>query len=248
MIIGQGVRFNAEKKKVGNYHSTPIYSFRMKHTACGGWIEIRTDPKNTAYVVFEGAKKRDTGEGVARDGDLVIESAEEREKRQSDAFALLEGRVEEKRQVFSDKTRIEELWADKEKAWDDPYERSRKLRKVFRAERKLREEDEEKTEDLRDRMSLGVELLAESEEDRRRAEFVDFGVGDGETAVNKAKSKPLFASAGPQRPESLRVELKNNTRAAVDPFLNGDKPASTVISLIKRKKAVALVDYESDSS
>ncbi|RHZ47689.1 uncharacterized protein CDV56_100019, partial [Aspergillus thermomutatus] len=47
-LIGQGVRFNAEKKKVGNYYSTPIYSFRMKHGACGGWIEIRTDPANTA--------------------------------------------------------------------------------------------------------------------------------------------------------------------------------------------------------
>src|SRR2546430_5721630 len=41
-IIGQGVRFNAEKKKVGAYYSTPIYSFRMKHSICGGWIEIQT--------------------------------------------------------------------------------------------------------------------------------------------------------------------------------------------------------------
>ena len=38
-IIGQGVRFNAEKKKVGNYYSTPIWSFRFKHTICSGWLE-----------------------------------------------------------------------------------------------------------------------------------------------------------------------------------------------------------------
>ncbi|KAL9010474.1 MAG: hypothetical protein Q9173_004592 [Seirophora scorigena] len=240
MIIGQGVRFNAEKKKVGNYYSTPVYSFRMKHTACGGWIEIRTDPKNTAYVVVEGARKRDTGDDVAREGDLVIESAEEKEKRQSNAFAVLEGKVEEKRQVFSDKTRIEELWVDKEKAWDDPYERSRKLRKVFRDEKKIREKDEEKTEALRDRMSLGMELLAESEEDRRRAGFVDFGVGDGEMAVVKAKSKPLFAAAGQKRQEGLQLELENNTRAAVDPFLDSGKPVIPAAPLIKRKKATAL--------
>ncbi|KAJ8110402.1 hypothetical protein ONZ43_g5877 [Nemania bipapillata] len=45
-IIGQGVRFNAEKKKVGAYYSTPIWSFRMRHADCGGVIEIRTDPAN----------------------------------------------------------------------------------------------------------------------------------------------------------------------------------------------------------
>ncbi|KAE8857586.1 hypothetical protein PTNB73_08834 [Pyrenophora teres f. teres] len=49
-IIGQGVRFNAEKKKVGNYYSTPIWSFRMKHSACGGWWEIRTDPQKSDEV------------------------------------------------------------------------------------------------------------------------------------------------------------------------------------------------------
>ena len=34
--IAQGVRFNAEKAKVGNYFSTPIFSFRMKHSVCSG--------------------------------------------------------------------------------------------------------------------------------------------------------------------------------------------------------------------
>jgi hypothetical protein len=57
-IIGQGIRFNAEKRKVGNYNSSPIYSFRMNHVACGGGIEIRTDPQNTTYIVTEGARKR----------------------------------------------------------------------------------------------------------------------------------------------------------------------------------------------
>lgn len=40
-----GVRYNAEKKKIGNYHSTPIYSFRCKCHLCSGWFEIQTDPK-----------------------------------------------------------------------------------------------------------------------------------------------------------------------------------------------------------
>ncbi len=40
-----GVRYNAEKKKVGNYYSTAIYSFRCKCHLCDGWFEIQTDPK-----------------------------------------------------------------------------------------------------------------------------------------------------------------------------------------------------------
>lgn len=43
--IGMGVRYNAEKKKIGNYYSTPIYSFRCKCHLCDGWFEIQTDPK-----------------------------------------------------------------------------------------------------------------------------------------------------------------------------------------------------------
>lgn len=43
--IGMGVRYNAEKKKIGNYYSTPIFSFRCKCHLCDGWFEIQTDPK-----------------------------------------------------------------------------------------------------------------------------------------------------------------------------------------------------------
>ncbi|KAL8958942.1 MAG: hypothetical protein Q9183_005735 [Haloplaca sp. 2 TL-2023] len=202
------------------------------------------------------------------EGDMVIRSAEEREAMQNDAFAALEGRVEEKRQVVTDKSRIEELFREKEKAWDDPYAASKKLRKVFRAERKARRKDEEATENLKDRMSLGMDLLAETEEDRRRAGFVDFGVVDGETAIIKAKSKPLFAegrsgesqfdrgkifnvtptkTALQDGQKKLRLELGNNTRAATDPFLINDKRASTATPLIKRKSEVRLPGQEAES-
>ncbi|KAL8687356.1 MAG: hypothetical protein Q9218_006449 [Villophora microphyllina] len=264
-IIGQGVRFNAEKKKVGNYHSTPIFSFRMKHNVCGGAIEIRTDPKNTAYVVTEGAKKRDTGDEKVLEGDMVIRSAEERERLQNDAFASLEGRVEEKRQTFTDKSRIEELFREKEKAWDDPYAASKKLRRAFRVERKARQREDARTEDLKDKLSLGMDLLAESEEDRRRAGFVDFGVVDGETTIVKAKSKPLFGSTFPTESngkktamtrmstgvrdtrEILQSELGNNTRAAMDPFLTHDKPFSTSTPLIRRKALANSLEREANA-
>ena len=56
-MIGQGVRFNAEKKQVGNYHSTKILQFSMRHH-CGSIIVIETDPKNAEYIVKEGARKK----------------------------------------------------------------------------------------------------------------------------------------------------------------------------------------------
>lgn len=46
-----GVRYNAEKKKIGNYYSTPIYSFRCKCHLCDGWFEIQTDPKVRVVVL-----------------------------------------------------------------------------------------------------------------------------------------------------------------------------------------------------
>jgi hypothetical protein len=49
--IGMGVRYNAEKRKVGMYYSTPIYAFRCKCHLCSGWFEIQTDPK-VPYMIF----------------------------------------------------------------------------------------------------------------------------------------------------------------------------------------------------
>lgn len=49
-----GVRYNAEKKTVGKYYSTPIIQFRMKCHLCDNYIEIQTDPK----VCFVRMKKQ----------------------------------------------------------------------------------------------------------------------------------------------------------------------------------------------
>jgi coiled-coil domain-containing protein 130 len=243
-IIGQGVRFNAEKKKVGNYLSTPIFSFRMKHVACGGWIEIRTDPKNTAYVVTEGARKRDLGEDKVLEGDVKILTQEEREALRDNAFAALEGKVEDKKRLEHSKLRLQELQELSEQ-WEDPYERNKKLRRSFREGRKKREKEAGVTAALQDKMSLGLDLLPEHEDDVRRAGFIEFGEVGSDRAVNKAISKPLFGREEPpakvrskgskisrkRRAEDLAkrktadiaAEIRGNTRAAMDPFLSNTR-------------------------
>jgi coiled-coil domain-containing protein 130 len=259
-IIGQGVRFNAEKKKVGNYYSSPIFSFRMKHVACGGWIEIRTDPKNTAYVVTEGARKRDLGEDKVMDGDVKIMTQEEREAMRDNAFSALEGKVEDKKRLEYSKLRLEELQALSEKQWEDPYERNKKLRNAFRVGRKQREADGGVTAALQDKMSLGLDLLPESETDARLAKLIDFGVVDPQKGISKAMSKPLFEDDPPnfkipkgkkrlksaqlaeKRKNAITAEIRSNTRVSMDPFLiltkSQSKPGGKpILPGLKRKRS-----------
>lgn len=67
------MRYNAQKKRVGNYHSTPIWAFRCKCHLCSSWFEVRTDPANAAYVVHEGAKRQnDEWDPVANGGFAPI--------------------------------------------------------------------------------------------------------------------------------------------------------------------------------
>lgn len=229
-IIGQGVRFNAEKKKLGYYHSTPIWNFRMKHTACSGTIEIRTDPKNTRYGVTEGGKARDYGEpeDKAREGEggVPILTAEERERRRTDAFAQLEGKVEEKQAVKENTQRIRELYQASERDWDDPWSANRKMRDSFRRERKIRKREEDATDTLKERLGTDIHLLPESEEDSKRAKLVSYG--DPEAA--DASTKAMFRLAEASQPlqvtkptkvkgaDLLRRQLLSNTRAAINPF------------------------------
>lgn len=261
-IIGQGVRFNAEKKKVDKYYSTSIFSFRMKHTACGGWIEIRTDPKNTAYVVVDGAKKRDLGEDKFQEGGIIIRTQEEKEKLQNDAFAALEVKIDDRKQAQVDKGRIDELMAAKDRDWDDPYAASRKLRSAFRVDRKIREKKQAMSECLRVKMSLGIDLLEESKDDGHQARLIEFGRAEtfgSDIAVEKARAKPLFesdiklprgkqstsksspATGGATRGthgRNLHDQLRGNTRAVVDPFLH-DEQVTAGVRGIKRRRPVS---------
>ncbi|KAI9807577.1 MAG: hypothetical protein M1825_005517 [Sarcosagium campestre] len=223
-IIGQGVRFNAEKKRIGNYFSTPIYSFRLKHTACGGTIEIRTDPQNTAYVVESGGKKRDTGDDKPPlEGEISLATDEERARIRDDAFASLEGKMDDKKRAVQEHDRVLELQRLRQRDWADPYAGSRRLRHTFRQERKIREADVASTEALRDRMALDIELLPATETDVKRAGMVEFGtVSNSIDALDNdhaIRAKPLFpletiklSGEDDKRSEAKRIPQSSSQR------------------------------------
>lgn len=221
---------------------------------------MRTDPKNTAYVVVEGAAKRDTGEDRAREGDAVILTDQEREALRKNAFASLEKTIADREQLKRATERIEDLEEASQRHWDDPYTQNQKLRRAFRVGRKSRETAAAATEDLKDRMSLGIDLVPATEEDSRRAALVDFGPVD-DTAQGRALAKPLFgggSSKKPQAPskgvllksekevsrrkETLVSELIGNTRATQDPFLRDTRAGETKpparLPGVKRKRTL----------
>jgi coiled-coil domain-containing protein 130 len=266
--IGQGVRFNAEKRRAGSYPTPPVWSFKLMHAACGGEIEMRTDPKNAEYVVVSGARRRDYGGGGdgERDdslvksgggvGGFVITTERERAEQRESAFGKLEKTIADREQLVGARQRIGELQDAGERQWEDPYALNQRLRNAFRAGRHVREKEAARTEELQDRMGLGIELLPETEEDARRARLVDFGGVDDarqDVGVDKALARPLFET-GPDRKEkkrdddgapkkgakklkseiaatrtreSLVSEIVSNTRAAKDPFLDFGSREST---------------------
>ena len=72
------MRYNAEKKKIGKYYSTPIYQFRMKCHLCDNYYVIETDPQNCDYKITEGARRKNQkwdmadNEQVLTEGGLLV--------------------------------------------------------------------------------------------------------------------------------------------------------------------------------
>lgn len=177
--IAKGVRFNAEKKQIGNYFSTKIWSFRFPcHCEDGTsrtdrrlnphFIEVHTDPKNAEYVVAEGAV-RVADPSLLSPEDLGVERAldpDEVTKRSVNPFYKLEmAGPAPKRKPWL--TQLQDMRDD---AWHDDYAANRALRKRHREEAK-----EALVEDAkREARGVRVALLPEVEDDVAAAQRVRF--------------------------------------------------------------------------
>jgi coiled-coil domain-containing protein 130 len=237
--IGQGVRFNAEKKRIGNYYSTPIWSFRMKCHLCSAWFEIKTDPENTRYVIVEGAKKQadewdTTDQGAVQlkgmkclFGILLTIDVEER-KKLDDPFARLEKDEEDKVKASEQHQIISKLYDMSHRQWSDPWSTSKKLRKTFREEKKVLKGKSMLAEDIRNRNSLHIALLPEAEEDTVKAKMIEYDGREGrETALRRRELKTGSLVLGKRdrngdtKQKELERVVKINTRERADPFLHG---------------------------
>lgn len=224
--VGMGVRFNAEKKKIGNYYSTPILSFRMKCHLCSHWWDIHTDPKNTQYVCVSGVKQKDEEWDPEENGTLKLLDDKERAKIQSNPLSKLEHTRGDERRADAEAPIIEKLQDRSEKLWGDVYAKSKLMRKKFRVnmfpflevvsylvwvnstwfviflaaqeEKKIAAKEALATEAIRNRNSLHINLLPESLSDAVNAKAVTFNSADKRRNIDlKSRlTKPLFNSSG----------------------------------------------------
>jgi len=112
---------------VGWYHTTPLLEFVFKCPSCPQEIVVRSDPKNTAYVIHSGASAKIES----------LEEESEESKQEEGPFAQLERALDKEKKAAEAKPELEAL----EKAnaiWQSDFAASQLLRSRFR-ERKKRD-------------------------------------------------------------------------------------------------------------
>ncbi|XP_020786501.1 probable splicing factor YJU2B [Boleophthalmus pectinirostris] len=188
--IGMGVRYNAEKKKVGNYYSTPIYRFRMKCHLCVNYIEMQTDPQNCDYVIVSGAQRKEERWDMEENEQILTTEHSEKEKLETDAMFKLDhgGKDKEKlKRALPSLSEIQDLQA----GWKDDFQLNSSLRKKFRTEKKVLAEQEEKDNAVRARTNLSIPLLPEREEDKRLAALLTYATPDSFDDKQQSKRQEI---------------------------------------------------------
>lgn len=220
--IGMGVRYNAEKKKIGNYYSTPIYSFRCKCHLCSGWFEIQTDPKNTRYVVVSGARQKEEEWDPEENGGFAVHNTDPNEG-PVDPLAALEKSTDAKNHMEKvQMPRLESLQSLSDHYGSDPYSLSLKARKRFRVEKKEEAIKKAADDNLKDKYALPdtLKLTDESEELAARAK-ADWAKGrELLEAQRSAKKRKLVETSTlpriPSLPSASSSSSKSGSSSAVD--------------------------------
>nr|XP_002129211.1 coiled-coil domain-containing protein 130 [Ciona intestinalis] len=205
--IGMGVRYNAEKKKIGNYYSTIIYKFRMKCHLCPQHFEIQTDPANCDYKILSGARRKE--ERWDAKANEQIEMTDHAVKKQllTDPMFKLEHGVKDKRKLESVIPSLSELQDFQEEKKDD-YLLNKALRNKFRSEKKRLEETARSDKALLDKSSLDIKLLPESEEDKKMAELLKYQtVKSLEMSLKESRSEIIHQPILPQNPSAKTEEI-----------------------------------------
>ncbi|KGG52817.1 hypothetical protein DI09_131p10, partial [Mitosporidium daphniae] len=187
--IAMGVRFNAQKKKVGDYFTTPILSFRMKCAQCPNWFEIQTDPKETDYKVIEGARRK-IETWVHQPGSTVLrpeEDVEVQKKRATNAFFRLEKSIEDENVALEAAPYLERLFNAQKSIWKDDYRSSQVVRQKFRSEKEDIEFQQKIDAELLKKISIGgLQLLPEHASDIEKALSTRFNASKNARPQNLA--------------------------------------------------------------
>lgn len=236
--IGQGVRFNAEKKREGEYFSTPIFSFRCKTACCQNYMIIKTDPKNTRYVVESGARQQNSEWDPEENGGFPIHddgkaSSSSNTLPPVDAFSSLEKSINDQAVAKTRASRTEELQEIATARSSDPYTLNSVLRSEFRKGRRERQIMAKADEGIKERIGwssdipLAIDVESETERQERQrlwSEARDRKAGLGQNPTLTPSRKRISASLR-KEPKSkakataaLAAQIRLNTRRKGGPF------------------------------
>lgn len=244
--IGMGVRYNAEKTRVGNYYTTPIYQFRMKCHLCDNHFEIKTDPANLDYVIMSGARRQENRWDPLQNEQIVPETKETQKKLFDDPMYKLEHQTTDVKAADDAKPALEKLYSRNTDVWKDNYEANSALRAQFRKTKKELKLKEDQDKKLLIKSSLDISLLPENDQDRQIAALMTL---QGKSAKAREEEKRLDLMLKPALPSTTltsfgglkRQKLLSNTLSEKD--LGIKKKKSDQSSVINK-----LIDYSSSSS
>merc|ERR1719481_344988 len=173
--IGMGVRYNAEKTKIGMYYTTPVYQFKFGCHYCQNPIIIKTDPGNMDYVIVQGARRVEQRWDPTGNGQVVPDDKSVGRRLADDAMYKLEHTTGDKGKSTDDHPALVSLYDIQDRVKDD-YLANRILRDSMRKERKERKQQKEVDDNLKAKMSLakGLPLLKERDTDIKMAQLLSF--------------------------------------------------------------------------
>lgn len=207
-IPSAGVRYNAEKTKVGMYYSTPIQQFRMKCHLCDNYIVIKTDPGNLDYVIVSGARRQENRWDPTENGQIVPDDKAVQKKLFDDPMFKLEHVVSDLKSSDEAKPRLRNLYQRNETVWSDNYEANSRLRATFRVRKKEIKLAEDEDKKLLARCSLDIDLLPESEQDKNMASLMR--LQSAKTIAEREKEKMSDIMNRPALPSGTTAS--NNKR------------------------------------
>lgn len=258
--IGMGVRYNAEKTKIGMYYSTPIQQFRMKCHLCDNYIVIKTDPGNLDYVIVSGARRQENRWDPTENEQIVPEDKNVQKKLFDDPMFKLEHTESDKKSSEDAKPRLRRLYQRNETAWSDNYEANSRLRATFRARKKELKLAEEEDRKLLARCSLDINLLPESEQDKNMAALMR--LQSAKTIAEREKEKMSDVMNRPALPSlgTTSTAVSSNKRRKLMPckldrsnlgiVKKGDqmgKRSSTIVDAGSTTDPISVADTTSSS-
>lgn len=226
-MIAKGVRFNAEKKQVGNYYSTKIWSFTMKSACCKHEIVIQTDPKNCEYVIIKGARRK-IEEFDSEDAETLALPADEERGKLVDPFYRLEHQEEDLKKKKEAEPVLVRLQRVSDARHADDYAINKALRARLRSQKKRVAEEES----VARKRGLAIRLLPASEEDNATVSRVKFSTKFEENRKMKRaliSTSSIFSSSSTY--DKRRADLESKRRkikatAASNLLTGGYQPSS----------------------